>query len=311
MDISNFIILIASGFFIGLISVMVGIGGGLLTVPVLMFFFGLNNPTSSAVSTLVIVATSSVGAYTYWKQNRIDLQTGRVFALCAVPAAFVGGVLADTLEAIFLNILFGSFLIIVAVRKILFDKSNSVNDVKAKQNSSSQIQHNAVAPSYEQNQYSPDLQERGEERLIVDNKGVIFHYRVQLGRTLIGAMIGSFIGGLFGVGGGIIYVPILTLIGGLPAHIAVATSTFTIVFSALSGSIARIIGGKVLYDYVVALAIGTIFGARIGALKVRKISSKHVLNAFYALVLLAGVNILLSIDILTIITNILNQAFLK
>ena len=98
-DIFSSILLILIGILIGIIASMLGVGGGILLIPVLMFLFGLSNPVASAVSSLVIVATSASGTYTYYRQHRIDLRTGMYFGLIAVPSAFIGGVLADTLKA--------------------------------------------------------------------------------------------------------------------------------------------------------------------------------------------------------------------
>ena len=283
--------LIIVGFFIGILAVMVGIGGGIITVPVLIFVFGLTNPQSSAISTLVIVATSSIGSFTYWAQKRIDFRTGSYFAMISVPSAFLGGFLADTLDPDLLTLIFGLTMLLVAIRMLL-----SLNQSQISQPEQS-ISNNPTNPDHVVRKTISaygTLPQSSEERLIIDNEGTEFHYQAQFRRILIGAVIGGLFGGMLGVGGGIIFVPVLTSIGGLPIHIAVATSTFVIIFTSSAASLARILGSNVLYEYVIVLGIGTVFGARLGALKVRRISSEKIMTLFYIIVLVAGVRTILS-----------------
>ncbi|OLS16483.1 MAG: hypothetical protein HeimC3_54260 [Candidatus Heimdallarchaeota archaeon LC_3] len=276
---TTYLLLVIIGFFIGIISAMVGIGGGLLSVPILMFLFEQPQNIASAISTTVIIFTSSMGAYTYFKQKRIDLRTGAYFAILAIPSAFIGGIIADTLDEAYLVLIFGILMILVAIRKILSETLNKSQKTEEK----IMKQPLEVSTSYSM------IPKSIEDRVIIDSSGEKFHYKVKLHRALIGALVGGFIGGLLGVGGGVIFVPVLTSIGNLPAHVGVATSTFTIMFSSSAAFFARVIGGNILYDYVVALAIGTVIGARLGALKVKKISSKTLLNIFYFVVIFAGI----------------------
>ena len=113
--------------------------------------------------------------------------------------------------------------------------------------------------------------------------------------TLLGALIGGFLGGLLGVGGGIIFVPVL-MAGGVPPHLAVATSTFVIIFTAISGTFARLLNGLLnqsILLYALPVMIGTVTGARFSALRVKKISSEKVLITFYIIVFLSGVRMIL------------------
>lgn len=289
LSILSIILLVIIGILIGIIASMVGIGGGVIIIPVLMFFYGLSNPMASAVSSLVIVATSTTGTLTYYRQHRIDLRTGVYFGLIAIPSAFIGGILADTLREEILTILFGLFLNIIAFRKI-------INILTANSNTNQKVLSifdKNTGDSYVKTSYGL-FPHRYEKRIIVDDLGEYFSYNVQLVKILVGAALGGLISGIFGVGGGVIYVPVLASIGGLPLHIAVATSTFTILLSSSSSSVARIIGGKILWEFVLFLGIGTVIGARIGATKVRKISNEKILGLFYIIVFLSGIRIILS-----------------
>jgi uncharacterized membrane protein YfcA len=77
-------------------------------------------------------------------------------------------------------------------------------------------------------------------------------------------LIGVF-SGLFGIGGGIIHVPLMYSALGIPVHIATATSHFILVITSFLGSIVFIGLGSIDLDYAVVLGIGTIIGASFGA----------------------------------------------
>lgn len=81
--------------------------------------------------------------------------------------------------------------------------------------------------------------------------------------ALIG-IIGGFLGGLFGVGGGIIFVPLLMLLKGFDVHRAVGTSLLIIIFTALSGAFFHGKAGMVDWKAAVILGIFSILGVWLG-----------------------------------------------
>jgi hypothetical protein len=285
-----FLSLIITGFLIGIIASMVGIGGGLLLVPILILFFLIDTQKASAISLFVMIFTAGSGSYTYYKQKRIDVRTGLFFALCVIPFSFFGSWIAEKVDEFILVISFGILLLLVSTRRIQsLIKGRKNNSVTKKANFENNQENNLSEKSSKDTFFPRSL----EYRKIVDNDGKEFNYTIKMRRTLFGAIIGGFLGGLLGVGGGIIFVPVLTEIGGIPPHIAIATSTFVIIFTALSGSFARLLYGEILFSFAFPLAIGSVIGAKIGATKVKKISSQKILIFFYVIVFLSGVRILL------------------
>jgi hypothetical protein len=84
----------------------------------------------------------------------------------------------------------------------------------------------------------------------------------------VGLTSSIFIGvfsGLFGIGGGIIHVPLMYSALGIPVHIATATSHFILAITSFLGTVAFLGLGYVDFDYAVLLGIGTIIGASWGA----------------------------------------------
>jgi uncharacterized membrane protein YfcA len=92
-------------------------------------------------------------------------------------------------------------------------------------------------------------------------------------------LVGIF-SGLFGIGGGIIHVPLMYSVLGIPVHIATATSHFILAITSFLGFVLFVGLGYVDLDYAVVLGIGTIIGASLGALlslKTRPVIIKKVI----------------------------------
>jgi uncharacterized membrane protein YfcA len=112
-----------------------------------------------------------------------------------------------------------------------------------------------------------------------------------------GAVLGiaaGFVGGLFGVGGGIVMVPGLVLLLGFEQHRAHATSLAAIVASATSASIPFMLDGEVAWDTAGLLLIGSMVGAALGARHVVRISPVWLARAFVVLACVAAVDLWLS-----------------
>ncbi|MFW9779165.1 MAG: sulfite exporter TauE/SafE family protein [Candidatus Heimdallarchaeota archaeon] len=287
-----FISLVIVGFFIGIIAAMVGIGGGALVVPILIFFYGLSTPQASATSSFVIIFTAGSGTLTYLRQRRIDLRSGFFLAVVAIPFALVGAFLAETTNEDFLTVTFGVFLILLAIQKLAAKSKSENSSVPLTEKSNTTTgNNNGESGTITKKRLLP---QPVEPRLIIDDKNEQFRYEVKLYNVIKWGFIGGLMGGMLGIGGGVIFVPVLSEIGGIPPHIAVATSTFVVLFNALSSSVGRFLFGEnIIFDFVLPLAIGTVSGARLGALRVRRISARRIIMIFYLIVLFVGVRAIL------------------
>lgn len=99
------------------------------------------------------------------------------------------------------------------------------------------------------------------------------------------ALIGGLISSLFGVGGGIVFVPLLILILDTNMKIASPTSQFILLFSSVTGLITHIILGHPDYIYGIVLAIGSAIGAQIGA-RILTIIKEKTLAMIFAIFLI-------------------------
>lgn len=289
--------LIIAGIFIGIIASMVGIGGGLLTVPILILIFSRSAQMAGAISIVVIIFTSGSASIVNYRNKRIDFRTGLLFAVLVVPFSFLGGWIAGNIHNDeILKIAFGLLLLIVAldrIRKLVITmKKNGNSTPQAQPLDQPAETEKAGIETTEVNETHSLFPQSVEHRHLIDNDGTVFDYVIKMRWALIGAVVGGFIGGMLGLGGGVIFVPVL-LAFGVPPHVVVATSSFIIIFTALAGSLSRVLSGQIYLNYIIPLAIGTVTGARFGAKYVKKISSQKVLILFYVILFLAGIRMIL------------------
>ncbi|MEX1078449.1 MAG: sulfite exporter TauE/SafE family protein [Homoserinimonas sp.] len=88
--------LLGLGLVTGILSGLLGIGGGVIVVPALMLFFGVGDLVAKGTSLLMIIPTSVAGTIANARRRNVDLRASAVIGLFAIPASF-GGVAAAVL----------------------------------------------------------------------------------------------------------------------------------------------------------------------------------------------------------------------
>jgi uncharacterized membrane protein YfcA len=249
------------GFLIAILASLTGIGGGIFIVPVLTLLYEFVPANAVGTSLTTIVFTAIAAALNYARQRRIYWRTGLVLASITVPGAYLGAWLTTQLQPRDLGLIFGFFLIFVAVY-IIADLSNvrrSKNQAETKQRSDSEM--------------------------------------VRSGKTIaLGAGLSFFGGlasGLLGIGGGLLVVPIMTFAMGMSIHLATATSMFTMIFTSISGVVQHYQASHINFESALLLALGAVFGAQVGAYTSKKISSKNLRRVFGIIVIVSGINMIL------------------
>jgi len=101
------------------------------------------------------------------------------------------------------------------------------------------------------------------------------------------------ISSVFGVGGGIIYVPALVYLFGFPALIATATSFFVLLISSVAGVAFHGFYQHTVYSVGLSIGLGAVIGAQIGAAVSRRLRSTLILRLFAAALLIAGVRLII------------------
>ncbi|WP_246150008.1 sulfite exporter TauE/SafE family protein [Agromyces intestinalis] len=118
---------------------------------------------------------------------------------------------------------------------------------------------------------------------------------VGLVRLVVVGLAGGFLSGLFGVGGGIIMVPLLVLLAHLDQRRAAATSLAAILPASISGSIGYLAGGQVDWWSALFVAIGSIVGSQLGTWLLRRLPVAVLRWGFIALLVVIAVRLLFAV----------------
>jgi len=253
-------------FLVGIIAAMTGVGGGVFVVPLLSLVYGFSSHQAIGTSLATIVFTSLSSTIVYWRERRVDYRVGLILTLTTIPGAFVGAYLTSFVEEKLLGLIFGVFLIFVALRMAFQFDLNRIHFPRM-----GKIWH----------------------RKIVDSSGTIFEYDADVNLGLVASFFGGLSSGLLGIGGGALMVPILHLTMNFPMHVTVATSMFIMVFTSISGAATHFSLGNVHIIHATFLCIGVILGAQLGAYFSKKISGKNLRRIFGVVLFLVSIQMIL------------------
>ena len=112
--------LILIGLLAGILSGLVGVGGGVIMVPLLVYLLGFNQFQAQGTSLAVLaVPVTAIAAFTYYKEGYLDWRFALVIAVCFVVGGFIGSKIAIGLDQKMLKKIFGVILLIIAGKMLL------------------------------------------------------------------------------------------------------------------------------------------------------------------------------------------------
>jgi len=123
MTLSSILGIIALGMVAGVLSSMVGIGGGIVIVPILVLAFGLNQHTAQG-TTLAMLSfpVSLVAALAYHKRGMVDWRIAIILGLGFVVGGYFGGKVAVDIPSAIIKKVFAIVMILIAVKFLFFER---------------------------------------------------------------------------------------------------------------------------------------------------------------------------------------------
>jgi uncharacterized membrane protein YfcA len=235
-------ILFGLGLGIGALGTLIGAGGGWMIVPILLLGYGFAPQQAVGTSLAVVFLNALSGSIAYMAQRRVLYRMGTAFAAATIPGALLGAWLVQYLNSKWFSVLFGMFLLFIAAfllrgQQLLFRRSAVRSVTEA------------------------DLQSL---RSPVMRLGMI-----------LSALVGI-LSSVFGVGGGIVHVPFLIVVLGVPVHAATATSHFVLAITSLTGCLTFLSRGQVDLSVAASMGAGVLIGAQGGALLSRRMRSEPI-----------------------------------
>jgi uncharacterized membrane protein YfcA len=265
--------LVALGIGVGAYGTLIGAGGGFVLMPVLLLLY----PEQSAdlltsISLAVVFFNALSGSEAYAMMKRIDYRAGLLFAVATIPGAVLGALNTAYVPRRLFDFIFGVLLVAAAI-----------------------FLGGRPRPSGDGSSCRPSLFNRHcVVHHLVDAHGTEYEYSFNSHLGMAISLGVGYISSFLGIGGGIIHVPALSYFLGFPVHIATATSHFILAIMALTGTVVHIATGTFTHGVhrTIALAIGVLLGAQLGARLSEKIRGRWIIRGLAIALGLVGLRIL-------------------
>ena len=248
-------LLIIAVFSVAVLFSMLGLGGGVLYVPILLAA-GLDMHAAVPTSLAIMLVMSLTAAVVYHTNSLVDWKV----LLLLEPASILGAVTGSLTSGMFnertLYIIFACAMLLAAAAGLLPKKQAHLSMPKKR---SPGIFH---------------LEKNGER------------YAINIWYGAPAAFLAGMVSSVIGIGGGFLKVPLMTAVFGVPIKIAVATSSAMIVITALTGFAAHTALGHVDLKLAAMLSVVVFLGALVGT-RISIRSDKKFLNAVMAVLQLA------------------------
>ncbi len=123
MTTTTIIILIIIGLCAGILSGLVGVGGGIIMVPMFVIFLGITQHNAQGMSLAVMLPpVTFLAVYNYHKAGEVDWKLALIASAVFIIGGFIGSKLALKIDQAILKKVFGFFMLIVAIKMMFFSK---------------------------------------------------------------------------------------------------------------------------------------------------------------------------------------------
>ncbi len=256
----------------GVLGSLVGLGGGVVIVPVLTIFYGVNIRLAIGASIVSVIATSSGAAAAYVRERMTNLRAGMFLEVATTTGALSGAYLATLLPERFLFAFFG---VVLAYSSVITYRKRHEDQLLAVSNDRIANYFNLHGSYYDE----------AEGREIT--------YKVagtKLGLVLM--YIAGLVSALLGIGSGALKVPAMDSAMHLPMKVSTATSNFMIGVTAAASAGVYFIRGQIDPIIAAPVAAGVLLGATFGARVLGRITSRSIRLLF------VGVLVVISLEML-------------
>jgi len=273
------LVLLGGGAAAGVFGSLLGLGGGILIVPLLTLGFGLPLREAVAVSLVSVIVTSSASAAVYLQRHVANLRLGMTLELFSAAGALVGGLIAFLIAERVLAGLFAALITWVAVSMVRRPDpprapavppdgtAGEPEPVWPAPVAGSAATREPIAPAAAAPRYRLDAAPSGPAAdasfaARISGPG----YRVHgLPAGMLGSVFAGVNSALLGVGGGIVKVPVMHLLMGVPLRTATATSNLMMGITATSSAVIYLLRDEIDPFVAGPVALGVFVGASMGS----------------------------------------------
>jgi uncharacterized protein len=245
----------------GFLGSLTGLGGGVVIVPMLTIFFGVDIRYAAGASLIAVIATSSGAASAYVKEGFSNIRIGMFLEIATTIGAIIGASIVSIVSPNFISIVFGVVLIYSAAITFISRKQGTY-----------EAKEDKIATKLKLNGHFPSL---AGEKYYTTQK-VPFGFGVC---TLAGIL-----SGLLGIGGGAVKVIAMDRVMKIPFKVSTTTSNFMIGVTAAASAGIYFGNGFIDPSLVMPVMLGVLTGAFAGA-KIMKKTSSNWLKILFSLII--------------------------
>jgi uncharacterized membrane protein YfcA len=254
----------------GVLGSILGIGGGMIIVPVLTLALHVNIRYAIAASLISIVATSSGAAASFLKDHLTNLRVAVLLEVGTVFGAMTGFLISAYVRSSFLYLIFGGFLMFSAV--MMF---------RRREDALARTDH-------------PWSQKLGLASSYPDRSGHQVSYQVEkVPLGLFYMYLAGILSALLGIGSGVLKVLAMDGAMRLPMKVSSATSNFMIGVTATASAGAYLVRGDIHPQITAPVAVGIILGSWAGARVMVRMNPQWIRRIFVVLLLVVSVQMIL------------------
>lgn len=246
------IVVLVLGLAVGVLVGLLGIGGGVVLVPAMVYLLQYDQHLAQGTSLFILLPPIGLGALReYWKNGQVDLRAGILCAAGFLVGGYGGGLLAVPMPSKWLQAVFGFFLMLSALLLWRKTRPSSGAGTAAAQAPPSAMQLSGI--------------------------------------FLVAAFCGV-AAGLVGIGGGVLLVPLLGLLFGFSQHRAQGTSLVALIPpTGLLAFLTYAKAGYVSWTTGLLLIPGVFVGGILGGMAARRLNARRMRQVFAGLMFLLGV----------------------
>lgn len=257
----------------GSLGALLGLGGGIIVIPVLTLLFGVDIQYAIGASVVSVIATSSAAAAAYVRDHMTNLRIGLFLETATTTGAVTGAIVGGLIGGRALYIIFAVVLGYSAV--MMFRRRHS--DV------SDQVVNHAWSERLGLASQYPDT-----------NLGRTISYNVAGVPLALGLMyVAGIVSGLLGIGSGALKVPSMDLAMRLPIKVSSATSNFMIGVTAAASAAVYFARGDIVPFIAAPVALGVLLGAVLGARVMCRVNSVAIRKVFIVVLIVVAIEMAL------------------
>lgn len=273
-----------------------GGGGGVLTVPALVYLLGQSAQDATTASVVVVGITAAAGVLARIRTGGVDWRTGVVFGVVGLPAAWLGTVLNDRVSQPALLLAFAGLTVVAAAAMLLHARGAHRAADHGDEDGTPEHERGGYGADENHDESRPRPSATGSSgrsvTMAVGRRGACAGpFLVTAIKVALGAAAVGFLTGFLGVGGGFLLVPILVIMLRMPMKVGIGTSLLIIALNSVWSVISRI--GVVHFDWriIAPFTVGALAGTLVGTRVSDRLSGRALGIAFAWLLVAVGLSV--------------------